>query len=304
MSDIATWLELLGKPLNYDFEKVASLAETFSTADFDAELYRQNNGPSTTQRLLLVLPKTLKAKNPGVVIPFYSPDSMLGFDLETRKDIVREGAQTIQFARQLVRRGYIVALSETYHLTWLPEDKSDRNDFSRWKRAGTSLLQQHPTWTGIGKLIADTNLMTDFLCQDPRVDSANIGMIGHSLGGKITFYASCLDPRIKAFVASDFGFIWEQTNWKDCWYWGEKLPAHLSHTELLALAVPRAFMLIAGEADDERSGACLDQVRPLYVAHNASNNLRFLNHASGHRPPQEASMAAYDFLDEFLKQYP
>ena len=39
----------------------------------------------------------------------------------------------------------------------------------------------------------------------------------------MAFYTGCLDERFKVILASDFGIGWDQTNWKDLWYWGSRV---------------------------------------------------------------------------------
>ena len=68
-------------------------------------------------------------------------------------------------------------------------------------------------------MVSDTTLLIDAVAFDFRVDNTCIGIMGHSLGGKMAFYTGCLDERVRVIVASDFGIGWEQTNWSDIWYW-------------------------------------------------------------------------------------
>ena len=155
----------------------------------------------------------------------------------------------------LVRQACNIS-ADAYHLTYRSSTRA-RDGFLRWKEAATALLEDHPGWTGIGKLTADTRLLIDVLCKEPRVDANHIGIAGHSLGGKMAFYAGCLDPRIKATLASDFGFGWEQSNWNECWYWGTKIDElkakGMDHSQLLSLAAPKPFYLIAGQYDNQES---------------------------------------------------
>ena len=283
---------------HYDFTHEKRLIDTFDYPEFTAELYLQNNGPRTTQRLLMLVPKELKQAVPAVAVPFYFPEAMIGEELGMRTPLPFYAG--IEIMKHLVLRGYITASADSYHLTYLNSSR-DRDDFQRWGEAAAALLQDHPYWTGIGKLVSDTELMIDALAEDSRVDASRIGIAGHSLGGKMAFYTGCLDSRIKAVLASDFGIGWDQTNWNAPWYWGSKVAefksSGLDHASLLTGAGCKPFALLAGKYDGKDS---LDILRKAGYG-ECSAHLLFCNHASGHRPPFSALGQGYHFLDSVLK---
>jgi hypothetical protein len=292
------WLRALGEPSFSQPCGEAVLIDRFSHTEFDAELYRQQNGEGKYQRVMLVFPKELKAPAPAVAVPFYFPEAMLGFDPNVGE--ILETYRGVEMMLHLVRRGYIAASADAYHLTYIESDK-DRGDFSRWQDAADALRHDHPHWSGVGKLFFDTELMLDLLCADARVDSSRVGIAGHSLGGKMAFYTGCLDERVKAILASDFGIGWDQTNWNDTWYWGadaEKLKnAGFEHSELLSIA-QKPFCLIAGHYDNDESLEIM--LRAEGYTEN-DERLKFINHATGHRPPMWTLDEGYDFLDKWVK---
>ena len=118
---------------------------------------------------------------------------MLGFELDSREALPYYAG--IEMMLHLVRRGFAAISADAYHLTYRASSR-DRGDFLRWKEAGSALLEDHPSWTGMGKLAADTRLLVDALCKEFAHRLQRIGS-RHSLGGKMAFYAGCLDPRIK-----------------------------------------------------------------------------------------------------------
>lgn len=300
MNDIREkWLNFLGRPRKYGFDHALNLLKTYDFDSYYAELYEQANGPGTVQRMMMAFPKSSTAPSPCVAIPFYFPEAMLGFDPETGE--VLERYIGIEMMFDLVRRGYAVASADSYHLTYIDSDKP-RDAFSRWRDAGTALSNDHPDWSGIGKLVFDTHLMIDALAADERVDSSRIAIAGHSLGGKMAFYTGCLDERVKVILASDFGFGWEQSNWYEIWYWGSKLEnlkaGGMDHSSLLGIFAPKPMMLIAGQYDNDDSFEMMKKA-PGYEGNK--ENLKIINHATGHRPPREALEAGYDFIDKYLK---
>lgn len=293
------WIEELGMPMTRLTASNAWLIAQHEHTEFYSEVYRQENGDGTTQRVMLVFPRDMNEKAPAVAVPFYFPEAMLGFDPATGERL--EAYSGVEMMLHLVRRGYVVASADAYHLTYMESDK-ERGDFSRWQDAADALRRDHPRWSGVGKLVQDTKLMIDLLAADSRVDASRIGIAGHSLGGKMAFYTGCLDDRIRAILASDFGIGWEQTNWRDDWYWGKEvdrlIDMGMDHAELLSCAAPKPFCLLAGQYDDETSGEMMRRAKG-YVPDD--ERLKLVNHATGHRPPMWALEEGYDFLDRWLK---
>ena len=293
------WLKAIGTAANYDFRPSLTLTDTFALEGCRGEVYRQANGPDTFQRVMMLFPETGEEKYPAVAIPFYYPEAMMGMDPFTGEKLPLFAG--IEMMLHLVHRGYVVASADAYHLTYRNSHR-ERDDFRRWQDAADALLQDQPGWTGIGKLTADTMLLVDALIADKRVDTNRIGIAGHSLGGKMAFYTGCLDERIKVVLTSDFGIGWEQTNWSDPWYWGNKVKtmqeAGMDHASLLACGAPKPMCLLAGKYDDMTS---YDMMCRAEGYGQVPEHLQIIHHAKGHRPPAEALEAGYAFLDRFLK---
>ena len=293
------WLDAMGSiPKSCNYGK-ATLINSFLFEDFHGEIYVQENGCGTNQRVIMLFPTEMQKPAPAIAVPFYFPEAMLGSDPISGETL--DTSRGIEMMLHLTQRGYVTISAEAFHLTYIKSEKS-RGDFTRWQDAADELKRDHPEYTGIGKLFYDTELLIDMLCADSRVDSARIGIAGHSLGGKMAFYTGCLDDRIGAILASDFGIGWNQTNWQDDWYWGGKLEHLISkdmdHAELLSVASAKPFCLIAGKYDDEISKNVMLQASG-YDAED--DRLLFVNHATGHRPPMWALEKGYDFLDKWVK---
>lgn len=300
MSVSEKWKECLQRPAAYTCKPSWSLVKTYSFDICNVELYLQANGPGTFQRVLMVFPKNMRGRLPAVVVPYYFPEGMLGFELETEEKLTQY--TEVAMMSHLAERGFITISADAYHLTYL-DLPLPRDDFRRWQLVGAALNQDYPGWCGMGKLHADTMLLLEALEADERVDRERIGIAGHSLGGKMAFYTGCLDPRVKAVLASDFGFPWEQSNWDDAWYFGSRLAEMkaigMNHTQILDLADGKPFFLLAGQYDNEKS---YEMMQKAASYRSCPENLHFLNHASGHRPPAWALKQGYDFLEQILKK--
>lgn len=326
------WLTLLGDP-GYPTEEYRAagvkaaekIAETVCDAPddgFEVRSYRLEVGPGERQKIILLRPtgenlkkKAIDGKLPCVVVPFYHPETPAGLEPDSeRRGLIRVTEESLrekrrQFGVDLARRGYLVVCTEAYPFNMAPPQPGEEQDgFARWRAAAACLKERYPAWTGLGKLVHDARCAITFLLQQPDADSSRLAIMGHSLGGKIAFYTGCLDERVKAVIASDFGLPWASTNWDDAWYLGEKRPSaesDLTHDKLLGLLSPGAFFLIAGETDNEESWAIVNKARPYFAAAPEDNQrdldgggrLAWFNHATGHSPTLESLSAAYEWLD-------
>ena len=304
MKKSAELLRLIGEPVGYEFDKSCELVWSRDKKDYTLEMYHQANGEGRYQRVLLAIPKGAKEKLPCVVIPYYFPEGMLGYDPET--DEVLEDYKAVAFMDQLARRGYAVASADAFHLSYIGINREDGykpwlDKVHHWKAGAQALLADHPEWTGLGKLIYDTSLMIDLVAADERIDASRIGIMGHSLGGIMSFTTGCVDERVKVIVSSDFGMIWQRNNWHDIWYFGEKLSEveslGLTTADLLSLAAPKPFMLFAGYYDNDDS---LEVMKSVSGYDNYPERLGFINHATGHRPPKDVIEKGYEFIDKWL----
>ena len=300
------WFEAMGMPENHEFEAEIECVEKFVNDEFQGEILFQKNGPKTRQKMVLLKPLDLKEgeKRPGFVVPYYDPDRMCGYDLVTKKR-QKPGREYAEFGRLLVCEGYVVLCVEAYPFNLLADEaEAGRSQGLRfWQRAAEELKRQHPKWTGMGKVTSDVRLAVDYLANLDCVDGDRLGIAGHSLGGKMAFYGGTLDKRISLIWASDFGMRWEDTNWEDPWYWGkDKVEIFqqngLDHSSLLRLHAPGTFILIAGEADGERTKPLLTRAQESSQRAGKKLEIFLLNHASGHQPTRETVESALKLIRE------
>ena len=152
LSVLSIVLQYLAVPDCYQFVHDTEPVRKYSFEDFDIEVLLQRNGPDTWQRVIMAFPKDVGDELcPAVVVPFYFPEAMLGFDPETGD--VEEGYRGIEMMLHLVRRGFVCISAESYHLTYCPESDKDRRDFSRWEDAANALMDDYPQWCCIPEVL-------------------------------------------------------------------------------------------------------------------------------------------------------
>lgn len=293
------WSKVLGRPSFTNFDKEVEKIEEFEQPYYKATLYKQPTGPETKQKILLMEPKhTPFSPRPCAIVPYYNPDEMAGYNLKEGQPIFKR--RNVQFGRHLVQQGYAVVCTEAFPFNTVPEPINNEG-FAWWEAASKKLLTDNPHWTGIGKLIWDTKLATDFLLSQKDIDKERVLIIGQSLGGKMSFCAGTLDERIKAIIGSDFGLGWKFTNWSDKWYYGKQIFEKgftLAHHQLLALHAPSSFLLIGGFADRPASWQYINEAKKVYRLYGKENNVGFFDHNSGHQPTDESIVVAYKWLSE------
>lgn len=293
------WLDIIGYPSFQTYEKTVKVIKLFNHTDFNGYLYKQSTGPTSSQLVFLMTPKNLSEERvPGAIVPFYHPDSSAGYNLEKEINILER--PNIQFGRHLVRQGYIVVCPEAFPFNTVPEPNSTK-EFAWWQAAADKILKNNPEWTGIGKLIWDTQCALDILFSQKNLDKKKVLTIGHSLGGKMAFYTAAFDDRITATIASDFGIGWNFTNWSEDWYFGKQIKQksfHHANHEILSLIAPRPFLLIGGEFDGPASWQYINEAKKIYGLYKKEDKIGFIDHGSGHYPPECAIDLAYHWLAE------
>jgi len=287
----AQWLAVLGGLPKHRAPLQAEVMANEDLPEFSRQLVRYQVEDGVFTDGYLLRPQTAKGKLPAVVV--FHPTTPL--QAKGVAGIAPEYPEEKRQGVHLAQRGYVV---------WCPRNYIETPG-ADWAGNAARVLAQHPTWTGMTRMVWDAIRAADFVESLPDVDRKRIGCLGHSLGGKEVLYAMAFDERYKAGVASEGGIGLKFSNWDAPWYLGAKIrqPGFTRENhEVLALVAPRAFLLLAGDsADDDRSWAFVRAVRPVYELLGAPQNIGWLNHHLGHRYPPEARAVAEAFLDQHLK---
>ena len=225
---------------------------------------------------------------------------------QTTNDSIEEiaglkGNPQQQIGPKLAKRGFIVICPRNY----LWQDTKDLN------HAVEIFKKRHPQTLGMHKMLYDAMRAVDLLENLPSVDKNRLGSVGHSLGGKEAFYLAAFDDRIQATVASEFGIGFKYTNWHAPWYLGQGFTEEgfqLNHHQLVAMMVPKPFLLVAGEsgsgpgsvADGERSWPYLLAAQPIFDFYQQPVRHGLYNHRQGHTISDTTFEKMADWLGTYL----
>jgi dienelactone hydrolase len=218
-------------------------------------------------------------------------------DWTIRQPAGLEGPADVHIGLALARRGFVAMCPRCF----LWQYRRDRN----LETAVDWLRARHPAVTGMAKMLYDGSRAVDLLTTMADVDTNRIGAIGHSLGAKEVLYLAAFDERIRAAVSSEGGIGLTYSNWDAPWYLGPAIrqPAFgLDHGQVLAMAAPRAFLLVGGDsADGDRSWPYIAEAMPVWSLNGAADAIGFLNHRRGHAYPPDAGAVAESWLEWFLR---
>jgi len=254
----------------------------------------------------LGLPLGLKGKAPAVV-------ALHGTTAEgTKQTVAINGNPDKAFLDHLCRRGYVVIAPEHF--------VSGERIPAKGAYDTSAFYEKHPEWTAVGKFNFEHSIAVDVLLSRVDVDAANIGVMGHSLGGHGAYYLAAYDDRLKACVCNCGGSFLRHNPqveaWaRDRWYVYLKpirplllkgeLPDIDTH-EIIALIAPRAFMDVSALNDgipltQRQRTLMLLKIADVYELTGKPENFAFFIHGRGHSVPHESRELIYGFLDTHLK---
>jgi hypothetical protein len=270
--------------------------------------FRWTPGEETEGWLLVPSGPGLDAAKPqpAVVAVYYEPDTAAG---------VKQERPDRDFALQLARAG-IVALSigttvtsneKTYSIHYPDIDNATVQPLSMLACAAAN------AWHA--------------LAATPGIDSARIGVTGHSYGGKWSMFASCLFDKFACAAWSDGGIVFDDAkpsiNYWEPWYLGwhprpwrarglitPENPARGLYPELRAagrdlhelhvLMAPRPFLVSGGSEDPPARWHPLEHSIRVNKLLGHENRV-FMTNRPDHAPNPESNAVIVAFFQHFLQ---
>lgn len=256
-----------------------------------------------TTGYLFIPEQAAESARPAVLTVYYEPETSAGLGKEHR-----------DFALQLAKRGFVTlsigttAASEAkeYSLYWPSIEKATVQPLSMLAYAAAN------AW--------------HVLAARPEVDSARIGVTGHSFGGKWSMFASCLFDRFACAAWSDPGIVFDtrpSVNYWEPWYLGyhpkpwrkrgvptaenpmrglypKLLEEGRDLHELHALMAPRPFLVSGGSEDPPHRWRALNHSIAVNELLGFENRVAMHNRPK-HAPNAESNEVIYDFFEHFLQ---
>ncbi|MGH9451471.1 MAG: SUMF1/EgtB/PvdO family nonheme iron enzyme [Terriglobia bacterium] len=287
------WLKLLGDMETSPPQPKTRLIGTVKDQNYSGKIMRLQTEPDSWVKILVLMPhQAFTRPFPVVLVPFYDVDDPAGRDLS---GCAFFGGKIVAFARMAVQRGFLGVAVRWWEADYGPADTE----------AVAHLKLKHPRCTGLGKWVWDAHRVVDYLYTLPEVDRERIGIIGHSMGGKMALYAGAFDERIRAVVASEPGIGLDFSNYDDYWYFGDfihGIPKGTDQHELLGLTAPRPFLLIGGDmCDTAKSWYYINAAREVYKLYGKPQDIGYYIHYNKqHNPTPEADKLAMEWLTHFL----
>ena len=284
------WPELLSTP---KLEKV----KVEPRDNVQQHTIRLELAPGLMAHALLLVPNG-SGPFPAVVVPFYEPETSVGLAGKPLRD----------FGFQLARRGFVTlcigAPGGDARLPAIGDAKCQPLSFLAYIAANCH--------TALSRM--------------REVDSARIGIVGHSYGGKWAMFASCLYDNFACAVWSDPGIVFDETrtsiNYQEPWYLGldpstQRSPGLVSAKsprtgayktmmergrdlhELHALMAPRPFLVSGGSEDGVERWKSLNHAIEVNRLLGFNERVGMTNREK-HDPTVESNEAIYRFFEHFL----
>ena len=253
-------------------------------------------------KAFLLVPKKISKKNPGILALH---QHACEYDFGKSETVGLKGKEMYSYGRELCLRGYVVLCPD--HLCF--EDRQDEKLEGMWYERFMFMKYLLTGSTLQTKYISDISRSLEVLISLNYIDSKNIGIIGHSLGGQEAIWSMAYDKRIKACVSSGgFSKMEDIMDDKIIHSFSTYVPNFLNKTsipELISDICPRAFMIISGKEDHifpfRGVNDIVSDVKKNYLKKRAKNKLKVVYHSEGHVFPKEVREKAYDWLEKELR---
>lgn len=262
----------------------------------------------------LLIPKGSKTPVP-VIICLQGHSSGMHISLARKiylKDEAQVGNGDRDFAIQAVKEGYAALVIEQRGFgervsmkSWIGDAETKKKIREKGETGCfhpamvASLLGR----TLIGERVWDVSRAIDALNEFKEIDTDKIACMGNSGGGTATYYAACMDERIKIAMPSCSVCTFDQSigimRHCSCNYI-PRMAKYLDMGDIACLIAPRKLVVVAGEQDNgfhiKGSREAYSTIEKIYKKENCENNCRLVVGSEGHRFYADPSWKVFNEL--------
>ena len=272
--------------------------EKMEHEEFDEIRFKYESEPGFFIPAHLILPKERKGKLPTVIcLQGHSSGMHRSLGRVKYTNDVEGDVGDRAFALQAVKRGYACVIMEQRGFGELKGIEQDGGTNCLHMSMQAILLGR----TLLGERCFDVSRLIDALEQFEMLDLNRLGIMGNSGGGTTSFYAACVDSRIKVCMPScSFCPYYESIisiQHCTCNY----VPGMLEYMEMQDLAVliaPRALIVVSGKDDEifplDGVKRGFEVVKKIYRACGAEDNCQLVIGDGGHRFFADISWPVFD----------
>jgi dienelactone hydrolase len=256
--------------------------------------------------LYLLLPRKADGRHPGVLALHghgeHGPDPVAGRDDLPGVAAAIKSAN-YDYGRQLVRRGYVVAVP---CLTPFGRRLGDRAAYDKQDPCAVTFVRLQL----LGKVLMAENLRDclwclELLARHPQVDGKRLACVGLSYGGRMTMLTAALEPRVRVAVVSGALNVMQERVRVRYSCGAQVIPGLLRSgdvPEIGSLIAPRPCVWEVGSRDRLISSKWADdalaRMRRAYEAYGAEEQLRVGRFEGGH---EWSGRVAYPLLEKVLR---
>jgi dienelactone hydrolase len=299
-----TWTGMLGQWPEIITDNSFSYIDTVACPGYTEYKVRFLWTPTEQTTGYLLIPET-EGEKPAVITVYYEPETAAGKSDKPHRD----------FARQLTRRGFVTLSLGTAEATQAATYALFYPDIRQSRVQPLSMLAcaAANAWHALAGV--------------RDVDTARIGIAGHSFGGKWAMFASCLYDKFACAAWSDPGIVFDESrpgvNYWEPYYLGyhappwrkrgvitEENPARGLYVrlrkegydlhELHALMAPRPFLVSGGTDDPPERWIPLNHTIAVNRLLGYPNRVAMTNRPT-HSPDEFSNQIMCDFFSYFLQ---
>lgn len=278
-----------------EFRKVEPNIEIEFKKDFDS--FREIRFTFDTEKYCraichLWIPKLGKEKY-GVVICLQGHST--GMHISMGRPLYEGDEETMNggdrdFAVQIIKEGYAALIIEQRAFGERKSPLLDHKNNTSTTCLHASMIALMLGRTLLGERVWDISRAIDVLSAFPEIDTEKIACMGNSGGGTATFYAACMDERIKLVMPSCAVCTYRDSivAMRHCaCNYIPKVAKYFDMGDLSCLIAPRPFIIVAGKEDPifPKHGVekTFETVKKIYEKAGAPENCRLIFGEEGHR---------------------